>query len=225
MGCFNNRRKKLSELLILSNGTLKEQQTEEIMMKTFFSLDDLINLYKEYIKLSPDNSMRIKVTSFMDLPQFKHCPFRACIIKAYGFDSKLFNKHYIKKEINEKHGLSNKNNIKIEKHTSGIEIYDSNPYTKLTTSDNKRDANLKSSYFLDKFNFNQIKNVNDKKEKSNLHLEDNKLQGNIFKESKFKSNNFVYFDDRIIDNKEYIHNDEIRDYECKLNINNYKISI
>ena len=113
MGCFTSKKEKIEKLRILSAGLLKEEQIEDIMTKTYFSIDELLFLYDEFKKLNPDILQRINLTSFFDFPNIKYCTFRKLLIYAFGLDIKYFNIEEMEKVKSSEKKLSNNNLVKI----------------------------------------------------------------------------------------------------------------
>lgn len=170
MGCSANRRKHLDKLLILSQGTLREQQIEEITMKTYFNHRELVYLYTEFKKLNPDNSQKIRVSSFLEFPNLKHCTFKRFLIQAFGLDVKQLEKEE-REMLKLAAAKSADSEVVVPKIDDKLKSASSNRTRKTIDIDHPLDTELK--------------------------LKDNIFKARSSKLDGLDINNYIFYDDRI----------------------------
>ena len=234
MGCSNNRKIYLDKLFRVSEGSIKESQAEEIMMKTYFSIKELYYLYLEFAKLNPDSNGYIKVSSFFEFPPIKYCSFRRYLIYAFGFNIDILNKEEkdaINKNLNksEKSKILEKDlkdnevkpNVLSNKQMTKKDLKNLNRKIKLNSDDDLVDINnnlkLKDNLFFDTpkplFNSN---NNNNKAYDTNDIL---KLENNLDDNNLIGNNNYIYYEDLEDISKRKMTNISRRNYIANQSIN------
>lgn len=98
------------QLFDRSNNVLKDESIEEIMVKTYFDELELLELYKMFDNLNPNENKKIKRESFFDLPMFEFCAFKSLLPNVFNINFEKENT--VKDLLGEKKNLHSINNIK-----------------------------------------------------------------------------------------------------------------